>query len=1457
MVDNLGSGVTRVLDPTQTSYTSVIWQGRRPPLDSELNFIQALENDWRKQLVARGTPSGWLGSETNSGQDYIANPSWSNWFQFGRQRSGETRAIQWAVVNGWLVPVTGTRTGAPPGSPDDVDTWNKIALDPPPSNSGDFRSDFVFLEVWLARVPPNPSSTNKPSSSGIYRYGNVEGGYSFLADDIQDPGIGFETTERVQLQYRVRVAKGLVGLATYPDGFDPALVKGWGTDTVDSSFTFTNMRQALGDPGLWRAGDGTENTLGTVDGYTYAIPMAAVFRRNSVAWNGEPSPNLNGSLNRNPTAVDRTGIKTFSTIPTTSSTILATATVPFTVSLASASNIPLPTAPATPVLVRIGDEYMLYSGISGTTMTISARAQNGTIAEYHATGQTISVQSMRPDGLFADQVAKTDILDLRHTVNFNGFDYSALLKKNLDKLLRGQLQANWKRSGSTQGVFLPYQDLISSSGAVGSGITKLDSPDNIRTIFSDAAVQQKILLVVRPSVSAHPSGNVNVNVSWAKSLTVQCSVQASGNVFSAGDVLTVPITQFKSTLPGSDADQNRFLHEVLATSGGSTTGTCVSTSVLTDTTQDFIASGIQFGDSVVVTSGSAVGTYVVQSVTSSTTLTVSPGFSVSTSFAYEIRQSTGSVKIRPDGTGPTYLPLHYYTVTRSGDSVSGSPNPTDNLVITFSSAYPGSETVNHYIEVQLQYGPGRGLSRRPDAVHSITVLSGSTDLLLAGIGVPPSNVKVPTSWFPLWNQMQDNVSQGLLPVAAPSFVDPGSKTVAMTPFRRLDLPANQLTQDGSSLNGGQGLMPLLKSDNTTSKWTTTDPLGLFSATTQGNANQKNIYVSLPRSLVPGFGAFHVPILAADTSTFSQGINFLWMSKSGSSVDNPSQSKQFINYANGSLSYAAFSTRDISVSPSIVPSTYNGTFTFGGNAFAGMRQYTDSRNLGRQGLEMPPFYGIARLFAVYEAEDYRVNGSAFSPTTRAPTGAGAKNLLRQNFEGPTFWVELDSDLDSTFILNAAAIDITKSTVTSISSFASGNYVIEASIFGFDRGSFALSGEFRAVMSRNRDGANSSTTRSLNLGQDLASFSGAGQLNSILPGPLPAGGTQVLINYSRTPYQGDAWGSQTGYTDLPYVPGSVASASAYQVVSAKLTGPYSRPNQKSLEVLASTSFMTTMGTGRFAGNTYRNYMTSFFDPRNIGWEGSGYPPGSPSQARPLTLPGGLGLEEGLANSEYLGCTERLPLGALFRDKDFRGGLMWPVNTPGVGQGRVIKMDFDQVGNITASLTKTNNHADSEVNIMGANLASGVPGEILVHVDGEPSNYTLLTNYRVYRGGSVFNGTDPYPGGEFVSELPALSGPHGHTNVLSGKAMLVRNTVTSVGASEVSAGDELMMLIVTTVQFKTSSTNTENVVFIGSNGVAEGYAAADIYRIEGRPLLVDSDRYDIDPTTITLSNRFTDGN
>ena len=1439
--NNYGAGVSRVLDPTDTQYNGIVWQERRPPTDAELNLINDLAADWRRKIVMRGTPSGWLSNETNVQADYVTNPNWSNWFQFGRQKTGETQAIMWAVVNGLLIPVTGTRTGSPPGSPADTITTNVVSLDPPPTNSGDARTDFVFLEVWQCVIPPNPGTLNKPSASAVYKYGNVEGGYSYIADDLVDPFLGIETTQRVQVQYRIRVVKGLVGLTTSPDGFDPTAVFGQGAAATPTSYTFTNARKTLGDPGLYVAGDGNpSNALGTVDGYVYAIPMAAVFRRNAVAWSGDPSNNLNGSFNRNPLATDRTGFTTFSTVPTLSSLLSASAT---TLNLVSATSIPLPLTPSTPVLIQIGDELMTYAAITGTTMSGLVRGVNGTRAEKHVAGSTIQVLSTRPDGLFADQIAFTDILDLRHSVNTNGFNYESLLQSNLDKLLRGTLRANWKRTGAgPQGPYVVYQDKLSQSPPA-LGITELDAPDGIRQIFSDAAVIQKVETVIQPTGAIPP-----VSVSGTGySLAIPCTqtVQGSSSKFSAGDSFTFPIATLQSTVSGGDVDQIRWVNDSLA-----------SAVVLrvdgqpnpVPTSQYTVTGGNAPNVDLVVTLGGSFPQTANQIyVTLHVLYGAGRGLARRPNSIHNVTfvSPSSELLLNPVGVTATNYPVKtgwapLWSRFRGGDTNSAPYKR--NLPVT-ASAYAdlGSKT--------LIVSPFRSITW-PSAFVTMdgtaANVSTSSPVVTSSTGVASgSTTFTDTTASPFLIGMVGNALQ------VSNGNQPGRYTIVSftdTAHVVLDRPIATGTGLAYTVTAAQGLMPVKASDGVTTKWTTTDPLGLFSGSTDTSSTNfaytKNLYVTLPRSMVPNWGEVDVPILHTTGATFSEGINFMFLSNEGGSPS--SGDSNYVSYAGtGSLTWAVFTTLNNGV-PTPIPAVYNAAVSLSGGLTAGgMQFFTDSRGLGRQGLQMPPFYGIARLFAVYEAGDYKVNGSAYNGADRTPkTGTTATNLLRQNTSTATFWIEIDSDGDSTFVLNADCIDITKSTVNPITSFASGNYVIEASIFGFDRGTFDLTKEPRIVLSRTRQAGQAGSgaaNRAANIGVSIAGPT------SVLPGPATPTDT-ILVNYSRTPYQGDPWGSQGSFIDSPQYLGPIQSAVAYQVDSTELTeSALTRPNQKALEVLASVGFMTTLGTGRLSGDTVSSTTMDF---RNVGYEDmTVYPPASSGSPRPTVKVGAMVTDNTEIGTQYLGATERLPMPSLFRDKDFRGGSLGTGN-----KAPLIFINTHGEAAARSNLTSTTNYEQSEIALDTASVATGNPGDLVAHVDGEPTNYSLLLNYRTTRGGSLFTMNGAHPGGEVAADYSSVTAPDSHTNVMFGRAMLVRNTVTSVGSAEVSSGDELMLLVLTSVQRLTDGSAHPGYVLMGTNGTNEGYAAADLYRIEGHPLLSDNVRLDTNPATIALSRRST---
>jgi len=282
---------------------------------------------------------------------------------------------------------------------------------------------------------------------------------------------------------------------------------------------------------------------------------------------------------------------------------------------------------------------------------------------------------------------------------------------------------------------------------------------------------------------------------------------------------------------------------------------------------------------------------------------------------------------------------------------------------------------------------------------------------------------------------------------------------------------------------------------------------------------------------------------------------------------------------------------------------------------------------------------------------------------------------------------------------------------------------------------------------------------------------------------------------------------------------------------------------LEILASTGFSTTLGTGRYSADA----STDELDFKDVAYEDpTAYPPSSAIADRPNSLPGNFVAGDILdVGTVYVGCTERLPLGALFRDKDFRGQVHSFTSA-----GLIVD---DTVGSGESTALAVNREVEQEeIPLSTSSAGIGSPGDVLVHVDGEQGNYSLLTNFRVKRGGSVFVGNGPHPGSPVSLQGAFASAWSDRVTALQGRAFLVRNTVTNVGTNEVSAGDELMLLILTNVLRLTFGALDPARILIGTNGAGEGYAAADLYRIEGHPLVSDHVKMIIDPSSIQLPRK-----
>jgi hypothetical protein len=301
-VKSFGAGVSGYLDPEGRNYELNVVMAGKYVLDVEQNLGQEIA---AVRKAPPGTPSGWwcndfLATDSSTQAIYTSCPG-NNQVQFP--------ALS-AFVNGWTIPVsyTGVSTGA-----------NLVDLGAPPTGLGEKRWDLVVLEAWRRVLTASGTSTGTAGKSGggrIWRNGNVkvpaaDDATLNYVDDILNGLVAQETSKRVQVQYRLRVIQG-VNLASYPFGInDPTVVANsvpataGAPDGVASSYGYV-VQSTVGDPGLYRAGNGDPtNALGTADGYMYAIPLMAVARRNTQAF--DRNTNHNGGSGR-PDGNSATGI---------------------------------------------------------------------------------------------------------------------------------------------------------------------------------------------------------------------------------------------------------------------------------------------------------------------------------------------------------------------------------------------------------------------------------------------------------------------------------------------------------------------------------------------------------------------------------------------------------------------------------------------------------------------------------------------------------------------------------------------------------------------------------------------------------------------------------------------------------------------------------------------------------------------------------------------------------------------------------------------------------------------------------------------------------------------------------------------------------------------------------------------------------------------------------------------
>lgn len=274
---NLGNKVSRVLPAEERSFTGVVFQPLRPPLDSEWNLVQSIQAEHLRRLSESMTTSGFVVKGPIQGRPSNGTNAWRHTIRV------ENPAV---LINGQILHVGGGTNQFQPNATSNI--WQMLAGgnenvsfvilgDGPATGS---REDLVFLEVWEELIS---------GESYIPRHGNTQFAGTPISNDLIDPNIGRETSRRTQLKYRYRYVEG-VDFLSFRNGVDHPAVFAQGAKTTPSvGYTFQKT-----PAGHYIAGDGTNTSasaLGTVDGHVYALPICAIHRRNKAAYS---SLNLNG-----------------------------------------------------------------------------------------------------------------------------------------------------------------------------------------------------------------------------------------------------------------------------------------------------------------------------------------------------------------------------------------------------------------------------------------------------------------------------------------------------------------------------------------------------------------------------------------------------------------------------------------------------------------------------------------------------------------------------------------------------------------------------------------------------------------------------------------------------------------------------------------------------------------------------------------------------------------------------------------------------------------------------------------------------------------------------------------------------------------------------------------------------------------------------------------------------------
>ena len=561
---------SRDLNPTNYAWDSVVYQAARPMLDSELNLTQDILN--KKNTLPSGMIS-YQGQDESIGSFAFqapSDPSFSaNAFVINPFK---------AMVNGMVIDVRNT---------DATDGTNKITLPAPDQGGGaGNRGDFVFLEVWRREVTPAMQSKSRikvisPLAGDELTFQKGGNSVVLTAGTEYQTGLSVpETTRNIAQAINdydgVNLGLTVDGITTFAEtrGTEYLFLNhnggASGNHSGGASFTIASSDPSgiriLNQPAGGSDGEGKPDANNIYFAGNVLSPTGSWLpdyiqdpnvnvsstRRIQIQYRIRSQQNLNlsdfifgfenGMLLARGSKSQGVNQKNFIKHPTDNGLWYAgdgseaDATALGTVD-GYVYALPLCYVFRRNAMDNANNGFNPLNSFN----TGALHNHNGALNDNDYVGQVNASDSDRPDGLFADQIAEPDVLDLRRRVYPRGIDFSAELEYQYHSLLDNTnktwfakahfLQETGNDTGGASHSPLVCDVYGRNENANIQNVGEWRSEfDHVARRWSNEPTTERIYIVAKPQQVAQVSTGVTVVAGGG-----------TGNFWYAGDQITIDL----------------------------------------------------------------------------------------------------------------------------------------------------------------------------------------------------------------------------------------------------------------------------------------------------------------------------------------------------------------------------------------------------------------------------------------------------------------------------------------------------------------------------------------------------------------------------------------------------------------------------------------------------------------------------------------------------------------------------------------------------------------------------------------------------------------------------------------------------------------------------------------------------------------------------------------------------